>query len=140
MAAKSSVKKYTAMQLMACEDNRCRGAFRFYGTNRTGRFSGRNIQLQNLPQNHMTDLAQARELVRCGNYETLQLLYDNIPDVLSQLIRTTFVPRPGYKFIVSDYSSIEARVLAWLANEKWKMQAFAEGQDVYCATSSPELI
>lgn len=115
--AKSSVKKYQAMQNAVCKDGRAHGMFQFYGANRSGRWAGRLIQLQNLPQNHMNDLAEARSIVKSGDYDTLQLLYDDIPDTLSQLIRTAFVPRPGYKFIVSDFSAIEARVLAHLAGE-----------------------
>lgn len=134
--AKSSVKKYQAMQNSACDDGRTRGMFQFYGANRTGRFSGRLVQLQNLPQNHMSDLAEARELVKSGNFEALSLLYDNIPDTLSQLIRTAFVPREGLKFIVADFSAIEARVIAWLADEQWRMDAFANGEDIYCASAS----
>lgn len=134
--AKSSVKKYQAMEMTACQDGRARGMFQFYGANRTGRFAGRHIQLQNLPQNHMPDLSEARELVRQGNYEALDLLYDSIPDVLSQLIRTAFVPRAGMKFVVSDFSAIEARVISWLAGEKWKSAAFAAGKDIYCSTAS----
>ncbi len=134
--AKSSVKKYTAMQTAACKDSRARGMFQYYGANRTGRFAGRIIQLQNLPQNHMSDLADARALVRSGNYDALELLYDDIPDTLSQLIRTAFVPQDGRKFIVADFSAIEARVLAWLAGEKWRMQVFADGKDIYCSSAS----
>ncbi len=134
--AKSSVKKYQAMEMTACKDGRARGMFQFYGANRTGRFAGRHIQLQNLPQNHLPDLSEARELVRQGNYEALDLLYDSVPDVLSQLIRTAFVPRPGMKFVVSDFSAIEARVISWLAGEKWKSEAFAAGKDIYCSTAS----
>ena len=134
--AKSSVKKYTAMQTAVCKDCRARGMFQYYGANRTGRFAGRIIQLQNLPQNHMSDLADARELVRSGNYDALELLYDDIPDTLSQLIRTAFVPQNGRKFIVADFSAIEARVLAWLAGEKWRMQVFADGKDIYCSSAS----
>lgn len=134
--AKSSVKKYQAMEMTACQDGRARGMFQFYGANRTGRFAGRHIQLQNLPQNHMPDLSEARELVRQGNYEALELLYDSIPDVLSQLIRTAFVPRKGMKFVVSDFSAIEARVISWMAGEKWKSAAFAAGKDIYCSTAS----
>ncbi len=134
--AKSSVKKYTAMTNMVCSDNRARGTFSFYGASRTGRFSGRNIQLQNLPQNHIADLAGTREIIRSGDFELAEMLYDNIPDILSQLIRTALVPRDGYKFIVADFSSIEARVLAWLAGETWRMQAFARGDDIYCASAS----
>ena len=134
--AKSSVKKYQAMQNAMCSDGRAHGMFQFYGANRSGRWAGRLIQLQNLPQNHMTDLAQARSLVRSGDYETMELLYSDIPDTLSQLIRTAFIPRPGYKFIVSDYSAIEARVLAHIAGEKWRSKVFAEGKDIYCASAS----
>lgn len=134
--AKSSVKKYAAMQTAVCKDSRARGMFQYYGANRTGRFAGRIIQLQNLPQNHMSDLADARALVRSGNYDALELLYDDIPDTLSQLIRTAFVPQDGRKFIVADFSAIEARVLAWLAGEKWRMQVFADGKDIYCSSAS----
>ena len=134
--AKSSVKKYQAMENAMCRDNRARGMFQFYGANRTGRFAGRLIQLQNLPQNHMPDLAEARRLVRDGNYNALELLYEDIPDTLSQLIRTAFVPQEGRKFIVSDFSAIEARVLAWLAGERWRMKVFEEGKDIYCSSAS----
>ena len=134
--ARSSVKKYTAMENAVCEDSRAHGMFQFYGANRTGRFSGRIIQLQNLPQNHMPDLAQARELVRCGNEEALSLLYADIPDTLSQLIRTAFVPQEGRKFIVADFSAIEARVIAWFAGERWRLKVFADGGDIYCASAS----
>ena len=134
--AKSSVKKYQAMQNAVCKDGRAHGMFQFYGANRSGRWAGRLIQLQNLPQNHMSDLAEARELVRTGDYDTLDMLYDDIPDTLSQLIRTAFIARPGYKFIVSDYSAIEARVLAHLTGETWRSKVFAEGKDIYCASAS----
>ncbi len=134
--AKSSVKKYQAMQNAVCKDGRAHGMFQFYGANRSGRWAGRLIQLQNLPQNHMNDLVDARELVRIGDYDTLELLYDDIPDTLSQLIRTAFIARPGYKFVVSDYSAIEARVLAYLAGESWRSKVFAEGKDIYCASAS----
>ena len=134
--AKSSVKKYQAMQNVVCKDGRAHGMFQFYGANRSGRWAGRLIQLQNLPQNHMKDLAEVREIVRSGDYETMELLYDDIPDALSQLIRTAFVARDGYKFIVSDFSAIEARVLAFLAGEKWRSKVFAEGKDIYCASAS----
>lgn len=134
--AKSSVKKYQAMQNAVCKDNRARGMFQFYGASRSGRFSGKLIQLQNLPQNHLPDLSEARSLVRQGNYEALELLYEDVPDTLSQLIRTAFVPREGKKYIVADFSAIEARVIAWLAGETWKSQAFAEGKDIYCSTAS----
>ena len=134
--AKSSVKKYQAMQNAVCKDGRAHGMFQFYGANRSGRWAGRLIQLQNLPQNHMNDLADARELVRTGDYDSLELLYDDIPDTLSQLIRTAFIARPRYKFVVSDYSAIEARVLAYLAGETWRSKVFAEGKDIYCASAS----
>lgn len=134
--AKSSVKKYTAMKNAACMDYRERGMFRFYGANRTGRFAGRLVQLQNLPQNHLPDLAEARSLVKQGNVEALEMLYEDIPDTLSQLIRTAFIPRMGFKFIVADFSAIEARVLAWLAGEKWRMRVFEEGKDIYCSSAS----
>lgn len=134
--AKSSVKKYTAMKNAACMDYRERGMFRFYGANRTGRFAGRLVQLQNLPQNHLPDLAEARSLVKQGNVEALEMLYEDIPDTLSQLIRTAFIPRTGLKFIVADFSAIEARVLAWLAGEKWRMRVFEEGKDIYCSSAS----
>ena len=129
--AKSSVKKYQAMETVACADHRARGLFQYYGANRTGRAAGRLIQCQNLPQNHMTDLEQARSLVRSGDFETLNLLYDNVPAVLSELIRTAFVPKVGCKFIVADFSSIEAVVLAWLAGEKWTLEAYAQKRDLY---------
>ena len=134
--AKSSVKKYTAMQNAVCSDGRARGMFQFYGANRTGRFSGRLIQLQNLPQNHIFDLSEARAIVKAGDYEVMDMLYDDIPDTLSQLIRTAFVPQDGRKFIVADFSAIEARVLSWLAGEKWRMEVFAKNGDIYCETAS----
>lgn len=134
--AKSSIKKYQAMEAAICKDGRARGMFMFYGANRTGRWAGRIIQLQNLPQNHICDLAQARQLVCSGNYELLGILYDDIPDTLSQLIRTAFVPKPGYKFVVSDFSAIEARVLSFLARETWRNAVFREGKDIYCASAS----
>ena len=134
--SKSSVKKYTAMKNTACSDNRARGMFSFYGASRTGRWAGRNVQLQNLPQNHLPDLTEARELVKYGSFEDIQMLYDDVPDTLSQLIRTAFIPRQGMKFIVADFSAIEARVIAWLAGEEWRMKAFANGEDIYCASAS----
>lgn len=134
--ARSSVKKYTAMQNAVCSDGRARGMFQFYGANRTGRFSGRLIQLQNLPQNHIFDLAEARAIVRSGDYDVMDMLYEDIPDTLSQLIRTAFVPQDGRKFIVADFSAIEARVLSWLAGESWRMEVFAKNGDIYCATAS----
>ena len=138
--AKSSVKKYQAMQNAVCADSRARGMFQFYGANRTGRFAGRFagriVQLQNLPQNHLADLEQTRDLMRQGDFAALESLYDSVPDVLSQLIRTAFVPKEGRKFIVADFSAIEARVLSWLAGEKWRMDVFADNGDIYCATAS----
>ena len=134
--AKSSVRKYEAMQNAVCTDDRCRGMFQFYGANRSGRWSGRLIQLQNLPQNHLPDLEQARELVKQDDYEMLDMLYDSVPSVLSELIRTAFIPRPGYKFVVSDFSAIEARVLSYLAGEEWRMEVFRTGGDIYCASAS----
>lgn len=134
--SKSSVKKYSAMRNAVCSDGRARGMFQFYGANRTGREAGRIIQLQNLPQNHIPDLEAARNLVLSGDMEALELLYEDIPDTLSQLIRTAFVPKAGYKFIVADFSAIEARVIAWLAGEQWRMDAFANGEDIYCASAS----
>ena len=134
--AKSSVKKYQAMQNAVCTDGRARGMFQFYGANRSGRWAGRLIQLQNLPQNHMAHLEDARSLVRSGDYALLSALYDSVPEVLSELIRTAFVPRDGYKFIVSDFSAIEARVLSFLASESWRLKVFAENGDIYCASAS----
>lgn len=133
--AKSSVKKCQAMEATVCADGRVRGCFQFYGA-RTGRWAGRNIQLQNLPQNKMPDLEQARAIVRAGDYDAVRMLYDSTPDVLSQLIRTAFVPRSGHTFFVADFSAIEARVIAWLAGEDWRQQVFAEGKDIYCASAS----
>ncbi len=134
--AKSSVKKYQAMENAVCADSRAHGMFAFYGANRTGRFSGRIIQLQNLPQNHIPDLAQARELVKDGDFDALSMLYEDIPDTLSQLIRTAFVPQDGRKFIVADFSAIEARVIAWIAGERWRLKVFEGGGDIYCASAS----
>ena len=134
--AKSSVKKYIAMRNAACADRRVRGAFQFYGANRSGRWAGRNVQLQNLPQNHMEELAEARECVRRGDYEAVQQRYGSVPDVLSELIRTAFVPSAGKKLIVSDFSAVEARVIAWLAGEQWRMEVFERGGDIYCASAS----
>ena len=134
--ARSSVKKYQAMENAVCADSRAHGMFAFYGANRTGRFSGRIIQLQNLPQNHMPDLAQARGLVEAGDFDALAMLYEDIPDTLSQLIRTAFVPQDGRKFIVADFSAIEARVLAWIAGERWRLKVFEGGGDIYCASAS----
>ena len=134
--AKSSVKKYQVMQNCVCADGRAHGMFMFYGANRTGRFAGRLVQLQNLPQNHMDDLEQARALVRSADYDSLKLLYDSVPDVLSELIRTAFIPYEGGKFIVADFSAIEARVIAWMADEKWRLEVFRNGGDIYCASAS----
>lgn len=134
--AKSSVKKYQAMETAVCSDSRARGMFQFYGANRTGRWAGRIIQMQNLPQNHLDDLSEARGLVRVGDFDALEILYEDVPDTLSQLIRTAFVPQENRKFIVADFSAIEARVIAWLAGEKWRQDVFAEGKDIYCASAS----
>ena len=134
--AKSSVRKYQAMQNAVCADGRCHGMFQFYGANRSGRWAGRLIQLQNLPQNHLEELEAARGLVKAGDYEMLDMLYDSVPGVLSELIRTAFIPRPGYKFIVSDFSAIEARVLSHLAHEQWRAEVFHEGRDIYCESAS----
>lgn len=134
--AKSSVKKYQAMENAVCADSRAHGMFQFYGANRTGRYSGRIIQLQNLPQNHIPDLAQVRELVKAGDFNALSMLYEDIPDTLSQLIRTAFVPQDGRKFIVADFSAIEARVIAWIAGERWRLKVFEGGGDIYCASAS----
>ena len=134
--AKSSVKKYQAMETAVCSDGRARGMFQFYGANRTGRWAGRIIQMQNLPQNHLDDLSEARGLVRAGGFDALEMLYEDVPDTLSQLIRTAFVPQEDRKFIVADFSAIEARVIAWLAGEKWRQDVFAQGKDIYCASAS----
>lgn len=134
--AKSSVKKYTAMESVVCPDDRARGLIQFYGANRTGRFAGRLIQVQNLPQNHLPDLKQARTLVRDGSFDAVELLYDSVPLVLSELIRTAFIPKPGCRFFVADFSAIEARVIAWIAGEQWRQEVFAQGGDIYCASAS----
>lgn len=134
--AKSSVKKYQAMETAVCSDGRARGMFQFYGANRTGRWAGRIIQMQNLPQNHLDDLSEVRGLVRAGDFDAVEMLYEDVPDTLSQLIRTAFVPQENRKFIVADFSAIEARVIAWLAGEKWRQDVFAEGKDIYCASAS----
>lgn len=134
--AKSSVKKYTAMESVVCPDDRARGLIQFYGANRTGRFAGRLIQVQNLPQNHLPDLKQARTLVRDGRFDAVELLYDSVPLVLSELIRTAFIPKPGCRFFVADFSAIEARVIAWIAGEQWRQEVFAKGGDIYCASAS----
>lgn len=134
--AKSSVRKYQAMQKAVCADGRARGMFQFFGANRTGRWAGRIIQMQNLPQNHLPDLGQARGLVRAGDFDAVEMLYEDVPDTLSQLIRTAFVPKEGCKLIVADFSAIEARVLAWFAGEVWRQEVFANGGDIYCASAS----
>ena len=134
--AKSSVKKYEAMMNALCADGRAHGMFQFYGANRSGRFSGRLIQLQNMPQNHLQDLAEARELVKGGDTTAVKMLYEDVPDTLSQLIRTAFIPKINHRFIVADFSAIEARVLAWLSNEKWRLESFKKGEDIYCASAS----
>lgn len=134
--SKSSVKKYTAMLNAMCEDGRCHGMFFFYGASRSGRFAGRIVQLQNLYRNSMPDLSSARAVIKLGTYESADILYDSIPEVLAQLVRTAFIPKPGCKFIVADYSSIEARVLAFLAHESHTIESFARGEDIYCATAS----
>ena len=134
--SKSSVKKYTAMESVVCPDDRARGLIQFYGANRTGRFAGRLIQVQNLPQNHLPDLKQARMLVRDGRFDAVELLYDSVPLVLSELIRTAFIPKPGCRFFVADFSAIEARVIAWIAGEQWRQEVFAQGGDIYCASAS----
>ena len=136
MISKSSVKKYEAMVNSKCKDGRVRGMFQFYGANRTGRFSSKIVQLQNLPRNNIEDLDAARSLVKANNLDALELLYGDVPDVLSQLIRTAFIPSPGNKFIVSDFSAIEARVIAWYAHEDWRMEAFKNNEDIYCASAS----
>lgn len=134
--AKSSVKKYQAMQNAVCSDGRTRGMFQFYGANRTGRWAGRLVQLQNLPQNHLADIAQARDIVKSEDYEAVKMLYTDVPDTLSQLIRTSFVPKKGTRFYVADFSAIEARVIAWYAKEGWRQKVFEEGGDIYCASAS----
>jgi DNA polymerase len=134
--SKSSVKKYQTMQRAVCDDGRARGMFAFYGANRTGRWAGRLIQLQNLPQNHLEDLASARALVKSGNFEAVKLLYEDVPNTLSQLIRTAFIPKDGMLFYVADFSAIEARVIAWYAGEKWRQKVFEDGGDIYCASAS----
>lgn len=134
--AKSSVKKYQAMQNSVCADKRVRGMFQFYGAGRSGRWAGRIVQFQNLPAPHMTDLTEARDIVKSGDYEFMNILYDDVPDALSQLIRTAFIPKPEYKFCVADFSAIEARVIAFLAKENWRMKVFKDNGDIYCASAS----
>lgn len=134
--AKSSVKKYQAMENVVCDDGRVHGMFQFYGANRSGRWAGRLIQLQNLPQNHMPDLEEARALVRCGDYEALSMLYESVPNVLSELIRTAFIPKENCKFVVADFSAVETRVLSWLSGEEWRTEVFRNNGDIYCASAS----
>jgi DNA polymerase len=134
--AKSSVKKYTAMENVVGSDGRARGLIQFYGANRTGRYAGRLIQVQNLPQNHLPDLEDARNLIKAGLFDAVDMLYDSTSGVLSELIRTAFVPKDGSRFIVADFSAIEARIIAWFAGEKWRMEVFANGGDIYCASAS----
>ena len=134
--AKSSVKKYTAMETVVGADQRARGLIQFYGANRTGRYAGRLIQVQNLPQNHLPDLDNVRELIRTGRFDAVEMLYDSVPLVLSELIRTAFIPKPGCRFFVADFSAIEARVIAWIAGERWRQDVFASGGDIYCASAS----
>ncbi|MBE6811306.1 MAG: hypothetical protein E7523_00315 [Ruminococcaceae bacterium] len=134
--AKSSVKKFVAMETVVCSDNRARGLIQFYGANRTGRYAGRLVQVQNLPQNHLPDLELARELVRSDNFDMVELLFPSVPNVLSELIRTAFIPKRNNRFFVADFSAIEARVIAWMAGEDWRQNVFAEGGDIYCASAS----
>ena len=134
--SKTSVKKYEAMERSVCPDGRVHGLLQFYGANRTGRYAGRLIQVQNLPQNHLPDLDTARALVRSGNTDAIEMLYGSVPLVLSELIRTAFVPKPGCRFYVADFSAIEARVIAWIAGEHWRQEVFAQGGDIYCASAS----
>lgn len=134
--SRSSTKKYQAMQMVAGQDSRARGLIQFYGAGRTGRFAGRLIQVQNLPRDHLPDLESARGLVRDGHFDALELLYPSVPDTLSQLVRTAFVPAPGHRFIVADFSAIEARVIAWLTGEEWRLDLFREGGDIYCQSAS----
>ena len=136
LLSKSSVKKYQAMQKAMCKDGRVHGLLQFYGANRTGRWAGRLVQVQNLPRNSMPDLEEARELVKQGNVPALAMLYDSVPDVLSQLIRTAFIPSKNHHFYVADFSAVEARVIAWLSNEKWRQKSFAKNEDIYCASAS----
>ncbi|EEU30497.1 putative DNA-directed DNA polymerase [Limosilactobacillus coleohominis 101-4-CHN] len=136
LLSKSSIKKYQAMQKAMCQDGRVHGLLQFYGANRTGRWAGRLVQVQNLPRNSMPDLEEARELVKQGNVPALAMLYDSVPDVLSQLIRTAFIPSKNHHFYVADFSAVEARVIAWLSNEKWRQESFAKNEDIYCASAS----
>ena len=135
LLGKTSVKKYEAIQRSVCSDGRVHGLLQFYGANRTGRWAGRLVQVQNLPQNHIPDLALARSLVKRGEFDQVEMLYDSTPGVLSELIRTAFVPKPGCRFIVADFAAIEARVLAWFSGEQWRLDTFQQGGDIYCADS-----
>ena len=135
LLSKSSVRKYDAMRTCTCSDGRAHGLLQFYGANRTGRWAGRLVQVQNLPQNHLPDLENARNLVKAGDFELLDMLYDSVPNVLSELIRTAFVPKKGCKFIVADYSAVEARALSWMAGEKWRMEVFEKNGDIYSETA-----
>lgn len=136
LTGKTSTKKYQAILDAACADHRIRGLLQYYGAARTGRWAGRRVQLQNLAQNHLDNIGTVRELVRARDLETLELAYDSVPDVLSQLIRTALVAKPGHTFLVADYSAIEARVVAWMAGEQWRMDVFAQGGDIYCSSAS----
>ena len=136
LLGKTSTKKYQAMTVAACEDNRVRGILQYYGAGRTGRWAGRLLQVQNLPQNHLDGIDKVREIVRQRDLETLELAFDNVPDVLSQLIRTALIAKQGHTFLVADYAAIEARVIAYLAGEKWRMDVFAQGGDIYCSSAS----
>lgn len=136
LMAKTSVRKYEAIQRSVCSDGRVHGLLQFYGANRTGRWAGRLVQVQNLPQNHIPDLKLARDLVKAGRYDDLEILYDSTPNVLSELIRTAFIPNPGCRFIVADFSAIEARVIAWLSGEQWRLDVFENSGDIYCASAS----
>ena len=136
MLGKTSTKKYTTMTSAAGKDDRVRGLLQYYGAGRTGRWAGRLVQVQNLPQNHLDDIGLVRELVRAQDLETLEMTFDSVPDVLSQLIRTAFIAKPGHTFLVSDYAAIEARVIAYLAGEQWRMDVFAQGGDIYCSSAS----
>ena len=134
--SKSSVAKYNAMLRSMCPDDHVRGCFQFYGANRTGRFAGRLVQFQNLSKNYMEDLDECRELVKAGHYTSVKALYDGVADPLSQLVRTAMIPEDGHKFLISDFSAIEARVVAWIANEEWRLKVFKDGGDIYCASAS----
>lgn len=136
LLGKTSTTKYKAMTNAACEDSRVRGLLQYYGAGRTGRWAGRLVQVQNLPQNHLDDIADVREIVRSRDLDTLELCYESVPDVLSQLIRTAFIAKRGHTFLVADYSAIEARVIAYLAGEQWRMDVFANGGDIYCSSAS----